>query len=1159
MSNFQFLHKEWPQIFEIAKEAEDMVNDKPIACSMFSRQALEKGINWMYENDSRLLRPSIDTLGALITDRTLKPLLDKSQRRDLLILQQIGNAAVHRRDLKENEKQLLKQFGPDQDVNVNSNRDLANVSIKLLFKFCSFLAISYSEEEIDIPLFNESLIPTGTITHESQKELESKVKNLQDQIQNDKIKREALETQKVELESLRKELELKSKKLAQRAESRANKVRNIPQLIPESVTRKLYIDVLLKEAGWNSFVLGHDIEYEVTGMPQSVNPTGKGYVDYVLWNKEGVPLAVIEAKRINRSEEEGKQQAKLYADCIHQMFPQYPRPIIFYTNGYNIQIWDDVRYPPRIIHGFLNEDELTRLINKRTEAKNLTQYQVKEHITGRPYQKEAIRRVAERWQEKHRKALLVMATGTGKTRTAVSIVDMLMKCNWAKRILFLADRNALVTQAKNAFKELLKEVSAIDLTKEAEDLNTRMVFSTYPTIMNRIDSVKNEGQPMYGVGHFDLVIIDEAHRSVYKKYGAIFDYFDSLLLGLTATPITHIDRNTYDLFEIEHHNPTYAYELNTAVEQKYLVPPKGKSIPVGFLRGGVKYNDLSQEEKEEYELKFGNPTEEEVSDSIAPSAMNQTLFNSDTIDKVLKYTMENGIKVQGDEKIGKTIVFARNHKHAKLIEKRFDVLYPQYRGDFLRVIDNQEKKAQSLIESFVDPYKERNPQIAVSVDMMDTGIDAPRVVNLVFFKPVKSLSKFWQMIGRGTRLCPDLFGPNQDKEEFYILDFCENLEYFEYNPDGLTAKNQLSITERIFHKRIEIIRAVAKKDNCSTLELQLQTELKNIILSQIQALDTSRFDVKMNLQFVEKYKYEATWNNIGESEAIELKENISGLLTSDESDNELSRRFDLVILAIQMALISGTEGTKPKSKLMGSARQVSKVNVPDVVEKMSLLKEVQSEGFWQVVDVYKLEDVRIELRELMKYLQRESKAIFYTNFTDTIEVDHVSDRDIIGIHENLEPYRQRVEQFIRSQSNHLTIHKLKNNIPITKGELEAVEQMLLEQEDMGTRDQFDTLKKESGFSSFGSFIRSIVGLDIQAANSAFSQFIAESDLNASQMKFIETIIQYLNKNGFIDKGALYEPPFTYMHLDGIEGVFSEGNKTKVFSILDAINENAEVG
>ena len=720
-------------------------------------------------------------------------------------------------------------------------------------------------------------------------------------------------------------------------------------------------------------------------------------------------------------------------------------------------------------------------------------------------------------------------------------------------MLFLADRNALVSQAKNAFNEYLPHLSAIDLTKEKEDAGTRLVFSTYPTIMNKIDAVKSDDNRFYGVGHFDLIIIDEAHRSVYQKYGAIFRYFDAMLVGLTATPKKEVDKNTYSLFEIEDDNPTHAYELATAVKDGFLTPPKAISVPVKFIREGIKYAELTEREKEEYEEKFGDPTTGEIPDEIGGNALNSWLFNTDTVDKVLNHLMTSGIKVEGGDKLGKSIIFAKNHDHAIFIEKRFNKNYPEYAGHFLRVIDNYESKAQDLLEKFVDPLEEVNPQIAVSVDMMDTGVDAPRVVNLVFFKAVKSYSKFWQMIGRGTRLCPNLFGVNRDKESFIIFDYCENFEFFQENPDGVTGNTVASLTQRIFELKLDYVLACREKEEATAQEKDLANYFTNQLYNQVKNLNVERFQVNMNRKYVERYSVKEKWNVLNQSDAIEIKGYLSSLILPDKDDHELARRFDIIMLNLQLSTLLLQNGLKFVEKTVHIARQLSTVNVPEVINKAPLLKALQTEEFWKKVHVKKLEEVRLSIRELMKYIESNPKEMVYTAIQDDIDIANVAERPLIEYSKTLTSYKDRVESYIRKNKHHITIQKLRSNTPITESELTALEAILFDGQEVGTKEDF---VREYGEQPLGVFIRSIVGLDIHAANEAFSNFMQTGNLNADQMTFIKNIISFLERNGTIDKAMLFEPPFTNMNDQGLLGVFDDADAHKVISILDTINHNA---
>ncbi|OAD46015.1 restriction endonuclease [Polaribacter atrinae] len=1148
MSNFQFLQKEWPAIYKEAKEAEQLTLTSPKACAMISRSALEKTVQWLYQNDVELEWPYDTKLASLIHEQCFREIIKPSMFREVDLVRLNGNAAAHGKAITQ-----------DQSI----------ASIKNLFRFLSFLGVYYSEVAIDIPAFSMQKIPDGNEQKETLKTLQLLEQQLDNRREKDKEERAKLEAQAAQIELLQKQLEAQQKLSTQRRverEKTKDPEKTIPILIPESVTRKLYIDVLLKDAGWDNLTEGREIEYEVKGMPKSTNPSGIGYVDYVLWGKDGKPVAVVEAKRTMADARKGRHQAELYADCLAQMYSQ--RPIIFYTNGFETFLWDDTFYVDREVHGFYTQDELQLLIDRRTTRKDLRKFKVNTAIAGRDYQLEAIKRISENLvvddKDKNlrgakRESLLVMATGSGKTRTAAAIVDMLTKCNWAKRVLFLADRNALVSQAKNAFKEYLPELSCIDLTKEKEDNSTRLVFSTYPTIINKIDKVKTEDERFYGVGHFDLIIIDEAHRSVYQKYRAIFDYFDAMIIGLTATPKKEIDRNTYGLFGIEDDNPTFAYELDAAVDQGFLVPPKAISIPLKFQREGIKYADLSDSEKEEYEEKFGDPTNDEAPEEIGSAALNKWLFNTDTVDKVLEHLMNDGIKVNGGDKLGKTIIFAKNHAHAVFIEERFNKNYPEYSGKFLRVIDNYETKAQDLLEKFADPLEEQEPQIAVSVDMMDTGVDAPRVVNLVFFKIVKSSSKFWQMIGRGTRLCPNLFAPGEDKKEFLIFDYCQNFEYFDEHPDGAAANNMKPLLQQIFEAKLKVSQLITHLSDKTPDEVEIRdsylTELHKTVLN----LDESRFIVRKELRYVKEFSNKTKWLNLSKSDVQEINTHLAHLQPAAKGDDELARRFDMLVLVYQIVLLTGSGDTaKYMGKIYSTAVALEKKdNIPQVLMHLPLIKELQTDHYWETINVKKLEELRVALRELIKYLETEKQAPIYTNFEDVLDYDGITSREPVTSYVSLQSYKDRVESYIRKNKNHLTIHKLSTNLPITKAELYELEKILFSEGIAGTKEEF---VQQYGERPLGAFIRSITGVEQSTLNEAFSDFLQVGNLRADQMTFIKTIISYLSTNGTIDKTMLYESPFTDLNDQGLSGVFdNDADVIKVVRIIDMINSNADVG
>lgn len=1142
MSNFKFLQSEWQSLYTKLKTAEERVIIEPVSCASYCRLVLEETMYLLYDLE-RIDKPFNTELIQLMDNENIKSIIPYQLREGLHIVRKTGNNAAH--------------YG-----NRISSKD-ASIAIKYIYDFSKWFAQNYSATIPDLPgAFDESFIPRlgekQRLVKEQQQEQEKAYQELLAQITKLQEEKEAILSKAQESEATLEAYKQETiQAVAKLKKQKQERLKPIAAEFTEAQTRQHLIDVDLKEAGWHTLTIGRELEYPVTGMPITAdNPKGNGFVDYVLWDDNGKPLAIIEAKRTTKDVEIGKHQASLYANCLEQMTGQ--RPVIFYTNGYETKLWDDKFYSsPRRVYGFYTKEELQWLIQKRATIKDIRKATINTAIANRAYQFEAINRVAETFVTdganaicgNKRRALLVMATGSGKTRTAAAMVDVLFKNNWVKRVLFLADRNALVRQAKNNFNEYLPDLSSIDLTAEKENDTTRLVFSTYPSMMNKIDNIRNADERFYGVGHFDLIIVDEAHRSIYNRYKAIFDYFDASIVGLTATPKDGIDHNTFELFGCSNEDPTFLYELHQAVPQ-YLNPYKNIDITTNFLREGIKYKDLSDKEKEKYEETFEDKTTGLFPEEIRANAMNKWLFNKDTVNKVLDALMQTGLKIEGGDKLGRTIIFAVNQKHAKFIVDCFTERYPQLPAGFIAMIHNEVSHAQSLIDLFCDKYKENNPQIAVSVDMMDTGIDAVRLLNLVFFKVVRSYAKFWQMIGRGTRLCPDVFGPNQPKEEFLIFDVCGNFDFFEVQKKGKETLVGKPITQQIFESRLHLSRLLA--EDGSEEDIELANSLRDILHKTIQQLDRSRFQVAMNLKQVDEFNERARWNTLDSNDVHIIEEHLSEL-PIPETVNEMARRFDLMMLKLQIAtlMMSGTK-KKFEETLIDIAEGLSqKYTIPAVLRAKPLIESVKKQDFYKGISQKKLDGVREELRELVQYLEGSKRAIVYTNLEDSEITMTLNEPDISSNYGN--SYRRRVESFIRENKNQLTISKLLTNEPITAMELKLLEEILFDGEERGTRADFI---KEFGEEPLGVFIRSIIGLDVKAAQDAFSDFLQAGSLRADQMTFIQNIISFLTKNGTIEPSMLFESPFTDMNDQGLLGIFEDGDAHKVISIIERINENA---
>ncbi|MFW5436762.1 DEAD/DEAH box helicase family protein [Paenibacillus apiarius] len=1108
-ANFEFLEDqaEYKMFAKACIEAERVLATSPAMSAVGSRKAFELAVKWVYSADNTITMPYKDNLQSLIHEPTFRFAMETQTWGKLPYIIKLGNLAVH----------------TDKAV----SRSDAVLALASLFEFVQWLDYCYGanyEERI----FTESSIPKEKVILD-----EAKIKE----------KDSLIEQKDSEIEALRAQIAAMSDRLTADKALHKEERHFTPEDLSEYHTRKKYIDVDLKLLGW---VLGDDAreEVELLGMPNSQD---KGFADYVLYGKDGLPLAVIEAKRTSKDPKVGTQQAKLYADCLERMTGR--RPIMFITNGFETYLWDDKTSPQRKVSGMFSKSDLEKLMHRRRERKTLSEIVIDDKITDRYYQKEAIRAVCESIETGHRRALLVMATGTGKTRTASSLTDVLSRGGYVTNILFLADRTALVKQAKDDFKNYLPDMSLCNLLSNKDDKNARIVFSTYPTMLNAIDTARqDDGKRLYTPGHFDLLIVDEAHRSIFKKYRAIFEYFDGIVVGLTATPKTEVDRNTYDFFELENGVPTYAYPYETAVEQDHvLVPYHNIEVTTRFLEEGITYDKLSPEDRARYEEDFADE-DGAIPDFIPSPAVNEFIFNQSTVDMVLEDLMTKGIKVAGGDRLGKTIIFAQNKKHADYILKRFDKLYPQYAGTFAKRIVSSDNYAQSSIDEFKVAAK--SPHIAVSVDMLDTGIDVPQIVNLVFFKRIRSKTKFWQMIGRGTRLCKNLFGEGQDKTTFVIFDYLGNFEFFRQHKEGLMGSESQSLSEAIFAKRVRLIQHLQTASFIDDAHQSIRTSLVDIVLTQVCELNTELVSVKLQLQHIEKYKEPVAFICLSDTEQRQLVDHIAPLVFMVDTD-EHAKRFDNFMYGLMIALIEGTSQFKRgKKQLMDVAIQLSKrATIPQVKDKLSILSTIALEDFWTDVNITSFEKIRVELRDLMKFLVDEGgESPIYTNLMD--EVTSVKEGKPMYQAYDFEDYKLKVNRYIEQNRDTLAIHKLRNNIPMTALDYESLERIFTNE--LGSAEDY---QREYRDTPFGLLVRKIAKLELEAANEAFSDFINDQSLNQSQIVFVRKIIDYIVQNGYLeDVSDLVKPPFDKPQ--SFIKLFDGTRQKQLVRVISQIKENA---
>jgi len=1119
MTNFEFLSKkkEYALFASAAIEAEKVYVSAPAMCAVGCRKALELAVKWVYSADNTMQMPYKDNLQALIHEPSFRFAVDYNTWGKLPFIIKLGNLAVH------------------TERSVQQSDALA--SLRGLFEFVLWVDYCYGSDYEERE-FDEALIPQEKVIVDTKKIKEQE---------------SLLGEKDAEIEALRRQIEQMSEQITAAKEQHQQDRTFVAEDLSEFKTRKIYIDVDMKQMGWKFNGADADVqeEYEVEGMAGVVGQLG--YADYVLFGKDGLPLAIVEAKRSSKDPNIGRKQAVLYADCLERKFGR--RPMMFTTNGFETYFWDDQTGPQRKVSGIFSKNDLQKLMNRRTEQLDLMSIPIDDKITDRYYQKEAIRAVCEQIGLGFRKHLLVMATGTGKTRTASSLTDVLSRGKAVTNILFLADRTALVKQAKDDFKNYLPDMSLCNLCSNKDDRSARIVFSTYPTILNAIDDIKSkDGQRMFTPAHFDLIIIDESHRSIFKKYRAIFEYFDAIMVGLTATPKTDVDRNTYDFFEMEHGVPTYAYDYETAVYQDHvLVPYYNYEVKTKFLEEGINYDDLSDEDKERFEDDF---IEDDMMPDFIPSAqLNKFVFNETTVDIVIQDLMERGIRVAGGDRLGKTIIFAQNKRHAEFILERFNKLYPKYHGSFAQRVICDDTYAQTIIDDFKQPEKE--PIIAVSVDMMDTGIDVPECVNLVFFKKVRSKAKFWQMIGRGTRLCKGLTcvdqidGEYTDKKRFLIFDYCGNFEYFRTHKEGYESKDTKSLTENIFGKKIKLAVILQESAYADDDYQAWRSDLVSSCFTQVQELNSDLISVRLHMQSVEKFKKPGAFNFISEGDKGELLQQIAPIVQLDDAD-EFAKRFDNFMYGLMIASMEHLPSFKYARKQLCDIGNLleKKISIPQVKAKLSTIREVNIDSFWETNDVLQFEKVRNELRDLIKFLYEgvDPKKTIITHLTDPV----IGQQE--GVHldaaYDFEDYRAKVNRYVNEHGDTLAIYKLTHNIPLASGDYKELERVLTSE--LGSKEDY---VREFGDTPFGLLVRKIAKMDHEAAMAAFSQFINDQSLNHRQIEFVNKIINHIENNGYMESlTVLQKPPFDKPL--SFTKLFDRKKQAAIMSAINKVKDNA---
>ena len=1123
MANFDFLTYDtnYSAFSQMAIQAELQYNKNTVFSAFAARKSLEQAVKWMYSVDPDLHKPYDDSIQVLVHESSFVNAVPSNIRHDIQLVIKVGNSGVH--DTLSVEKKYVL------------------LSLKALFNFLNWLDYTYGSDYKQ-RTFSEDAIPKNKVVVAIKKPSQDELQKYKDEI----------DSKDNTIEELKKQLAQALASIQNNKVHSSNKPDLKVEDLSEFQTRKMFIDEDLKTLGWRIDQVQVAEEYKVDDMEGIPGKTG--YIDYVLFGKDGSPLAVVEAKKTTKDPNIGKQQAVLYADCLERKFGR--RPFIFYTNGFETFFWDDTQYAPRTVSMIFAMEDLQKLMDRRNLLCDLNTVKINTDISGRPYQMKAIRSICAEMEKKIRKFLLVMATGTGKTRTAISIVDVLSRAHYVSNVLFLADRIQLVEQAYDAFRENCPDVTVcnlLDAKDKAENKGARIVFSTYPTILNAIDTEKNkDGNRTFTPAHFDLIIIDEAHRSIFKKYRAIFEYFDAYLVGLTATPRRDVDKSTFEFFELQDDVPTDVYEYETAVAANYLVPYHAIEKTSTFLDEGINKDNLSEEDLEK--VRRQEEESEEPFEEIPPKAINEYVFNEDTTRQVLEDLMTKGIKTGGGDKLGKTIIFAYNKNHAQHIVDTFDKFWPQYKGKMCQRIVCDDSKVKSTIKEF--KKSDSQLQIAVSVDMLDTGVDIPEVVNLVFYKKIRSKIKFWQMIGRGTRLAPNLVctdetGSYLGKKYFYIFDYLRNFEFFREEKNGIEGACGKSVSERIFAHKCAVIKLLQDSAWADQKFLNYRDQLVSEVHAQISALNTSLTPVHLVLKHVLKFQNEKSFECLTDEDVMNLSKHIAPLVFNGELD-QYAKGFDNFCYGIMEAQLSEQPINLYRAKIKAVAEKLlRKTSIKVVRDNLPRLQHLSVNSYYDGLNVLDYEEIRKEIRELAQFTVENGHEPLFIDYDDTVTtVDVPGGTANPTPADNFEEYKKKVDAYLSEHMKDEAINKLRTNQPLTKDDFDSLNHIF--KEELGNEKMFDQLSEGK---SLGVFIRWATKMDKDSINDYFAEFINDANMNSMQIEFVQRLINIIVEQGEINMDALmkgrapFDRPKFFM-------LFGKEAQNKIFAVVRNINMNA---
>ncbi|MGB3590304.1 MAG: DEAD/DEAH box helicase family protein [Nonlabens sp.] len=922
----------------------------------------------------------------------------------------------------------------------------------------------------------------------------------------------------------------------------------------EKQTRKLLIDHHLREAGWNvNNPLQVSSEFLVkTGVLSEPGASYENtFSDYALFNKQGKVLAIVEAKSTSKDSRIGQEQAKQYCLNIEQQTGFLP--FCLYTNGIDIYFWNIGQYPPKKIISFPTRNDLEKLEQIRRRKKSLATELINVDTAGRDYQIAAIRSVFEALEQKRTKLLLVMATGTGKTRTCIAMVDALMKAQWVQKVLFLVDRIALQEQAIEAFKEHLpNEPYWPHKDEKAFNDSRRIYVSTYPSMLNIIKDHNSRLSPHF----FDLIVIDESHRSIYNTYQEILNYFNTITLGLTATPTDRIDHNTFKLFECEDELPTFAYSYEEAVKNQppYLCDFDVLDISTKFLDRGINRDTIIDEDIKKLAAKGRHADDIEYKGKH----LEKIVRNKGTNALIVKTFMDECIKDPYGVVPGKTIFFCQNIAQARQMDEIFDMLYPEYNGELSKVLVSEDPRVYGK-GGLLDQFKRNDmPRVAISVDMLDTGVDVREIVNLVFAKPVFSYTKFWQMIGRGTRLLEPTSMKVwcEKKDRFLIMDCWKNFKYFGENRQGKSYKSSTPLPQRFAESRIDKISHALELD-----EIDIAFKEVNLFRDMLKALPQDSITIRDAQSKIIKVLDAKFWEGLSAMALDFLREEIIPLFVTMSQVDFDAMRFEKMVLECSTSYLISDEAKYAIEKdAIIEQVDLLPLSVNVVERKKQTIKAITSGKYFKDIKDVDFDTLSRKLAPLMRFIDKTpgGTGMDHLNLKDEITkrefIEFGPENESVSITRYKEMVEERIAQMVQDNT---ILQKIKHGKYVTPVEAEQLADELLNEDPHITLSHLKRIYQNQR-ASLVQFIKHIMGIellesfDITVANK-INDFIAQHNtLNTNQIEFLKLLGNVIIERGKIERRNLLEAPFTVIDPRGIQGVFAPHEIKEVLELTEKL-------